>query len=164
MTARPNAFGPLIAVVLVSAAVLAGCIRGSGSAFPPTPIATKEVATPTPGPSLPSQTDTAWGRVWDALPPWFPIPAGAVATETGSGPATAELQLPAGSGAAVDIAGRFRDEFQRAGFPELDLEGPLEDGSVIVSVRGACQIEVRVIPLGDVLVARVLYGAACPFE
>jgi hypothetical protein len=127
-------------------------------------MATKEVATPTPGPSLPSQTDTAWGRIWDALPPWFPIPAGAIPTETGSGPATAELQLAAGSGTAVDVARQFHEELQRAGFARVDLEGPLEDGSAVLSVPGPCHIEVRVIPLGDLIVARVLYGAACPFE
>jgi hypothetical protein len=164
MTARPPVLGRRIAALLVSAGIAAGCLGGSATAVPPAPTSTHDVATPTPGPSLPSQTDTAWGRIWDALPPWFPIPAGAVEAETGSEPATAELQLSAGSGTSVDIAGRFRDEFQRAGFADVDLEGPLEDGSAIVSVAGACQIEVRVIPLGDGIVARVLYGAACPFE
>ena len=35
-------------------------------------------------PSLPSQTDTAWGRIWDDVPDSFPVAAGAEpATDTG---------------------------------------------------------------------------------
>ena len=80
---------------------------------------------------------------------------------------TAELQLPAGAGTAMEIAQDFRAAFQQAGFAAVNLDGPLEDGSVTVSVPGfdgACRIEVQVVPLGSVVVARILYGADCPFE
>ena len=159
---------PLAAIAI--ALVAAGCIGGpagtapSATAVPPTqPTATATPAIDEPTPSLPTQSVTKWGRIWDALPPWFPIPSGAKPTDTGSGPATAELALPAGSTAAT-TAGFFFTEFQNAGFAAVNHDGPLEDGSFVVTVVGNCPIEVRVVPLGDHVVARILYGAACPFE
>jgi hypothetical protein len=83
-----------------------------------------------------------------------------------SGPVTAELALPSGSTAA-GAAAFFRGEFQKAGFAAVNLDGPLEDGRFVVSVPGAggaCQIEVQAVPLGSGVVARVLYGAGCPFD
>lgn len=159
------------AALLASAGIVAGCTFGptttpaSATPVPVPPTATGPAATP--GPSLPSQTVTEWGRIWDALPPWFPIPDGAQPTETGAGPATAELQLPASSGTAIEIATAFRAAFQQAGFATVNLDGPLEDGSVTVSVpgfEGACRIDVQVVPLGSIVVARILYGADCPYE
>jgi len=158
-----------VPALLLSLCILAGCQpTGGGSATPapltPGPTApANPTANLTPGPSLPSQTDTAWGRIWDALPPWLPIPDGATPTETGEGPFTAELVLPAGSTAPA-AADFFRTSFQAAGFAAVNLDGPLEDGSFVVSVPGNCQIEVRIAPLGGEVVASVLYGAGCPFE
>ncbi|MBI2781638.1 MAG: hypothetical protein HYX55_07585 [Chloroflexi bacterium] len=159
---------PLAAFAI--ALVAAGCIGGpvgtvqSATAAPPTgqtPAVTPATFAPTP--SLPAQSATQWGRIWDALPPWFPIPSGAKPTDTGSGSLTAELTLAAGSTAAT-AAGFFFTEFQKAGFAAVNHDGPLEDGSFVVTVTGGCAIEVRVVPLGDQFVARILYGAACPFE
>ena len=159
------------AALLASASIVAGCTLGpEGTPTSATPVPLPPTAagpSATPGPSLPSQTATEWGLIWDALPPWFPIPDGAVPTETGAGPTTAELQLPAGSGTALEIARGFQVAFQQAGFPTVGLDGPLEDGTVTVSVpglEGACQIQAQVVPLGSVVVARILYGADCPFE
>lgn len=157
-------------LILLAVPVVGGCTPTptAGSATPTAtgPIGTSHgdpTAPPTLGPSLPTQTDTEWGRIWDALPPWFPIPDGASPTETGSGPATAELALPAESTAQA-AADFFRTSFQAAGFAAVDVDGPLEDGAFVVSVPGNCQIEVRLAPLGNQVVARVLYGAGCPFE
>ena len=159
---------PLAALAI--ALVAAGCVGGpvgsvqSATAAPPTGLTpTATPATVVPTPSLPTQSATDWGRIWDALPPWFPIPSGAKPTDTGSGPLTAELTLAAGSTAAT-AAGFFFSEFQKAGFAAVNPDGPLEDGGFVVRVVGDCAIEVRVVPLGDQLVARILYGAACPFE
>jgi len=148
--------------------VLAGCQPTEvGSATPaatahgdPTAVATTP---PTPGASLPSQTDTEWGRIWDALPPWFPIPEGAKRTETGEEAFSAELLLRAGSTAEA-AAEFFRARFQAAGFASVDVDGPIEDGGFVVSVPGDCQIEVRIAQRGDSAVASVRYGARCPFE
>lgn len=156
-----------LAGLIAAAVILAGCIGGpagtaqSATVAPPKATATTPIIVPTP--SLPTQSVTDWGRIWDALPPWFPIPSGSTPTDTGSGPMTAELALPAGSTASV-TAGFFFTEFQKAGFAAVNHDGPLEDGSFVVSVVGSCPIEVRVVPLGDQVVARILYGAACPFE
>lgn len=166
---RARSFAALLAAIAI-ALVAAGCSVGpagtaqSATAAPPTgpaPTATPAIVVPTP--SLPTQSATEWGRIWDALPPWFPIPSGARATGTGSGPLTAELALPAGSTVAT-TAGFFFSELQKAGFAAVNQDGPLEDGSLVVTVAGNCAIEVRVVPLGDQVVARILYGAACPFE
>jgi hypothetical protein len=164
-------FRLLRAALLASAGIVAGCTLGPpGTPIGATPVPlTPTAAGPsaTPGPSLPSQTATEWGRIWDALPPWFPIPEGSKPTETGAGPVTAELELPASAGTAIEIARGFQVAFQQAGFAAVNLDGPLEDGSVTVSVpgsEGACRIDVQVVPLGSVVVARILYGADCPFE
>jgi hypothetical protein len=170
VTARWPTFRRSIAVLVAAASIVAGCgdqplgsVHGATVGPPASPTA----AVPsTPGPSLPSQSDTAWGRIWDALPPSFPIPAGAIPTETSSGPVTAELALPRGSTAAR-AAAFFRGELQKVGFAAVNLDGPLEDGRFVVSVpgaAGACQIEVQAVPMGAGVVARVLYGAGCPFE
>jgi hypothetical protein len=156
------------ATVLVTLLCLAACspAPSGGSATPaahPTGTAAIETAAVTPGPSLPGQSDTEWGRIWDALPPWFPIPDGASPTETGEGSYTAELALPAGSTAQL-AADFYRTAFQAAGFTAIDVDGPLEDGSFVVAVPGSCHIEVRIAPLGSEVVAFVLYGAGCPFE
>jgi hypothetical protein len=159
-----------IAALVAAASIATGCTDTpfgsvSGATVEPVARPTPQVGT-TPGPSLPGQSSTAWGRIWDALPPWFPLPAGAIPTQTGSGPFTAELALPSGSTAA-GAAAFFRSEFQKVGFPAVNLDGPLEDGRFVVSVPGsggACQIEVQAVPLASGVVARVLYGAGCPFE
>ena len=162
---------PIAAALLAAAAIVAGCTTepmGTPIGATPVPLPpTAAGASATPGPSLPGQTVTEWGRIWDALPPWFPIPDGAQPTETGAGPVTAELQLPANAGTAIDVARVFETAFHQAGFAAVNLDGPLEDGSVTVSVpgpEGTCRIDVQIVPMGSVLVARVLYGADCPFE
>jgi hypothetical protein len=170
VTARWPTLGRRIAALVAAVGIVAGCSdRPLGSVMGATvqPLASPTPAggSPTPGPSLASQSDTAWGRIWDALPPWFPIPVGATPIETGTGPTTAELALASGT-TARDTATFFQGEFRKAGFAAV-LDGPLEDGSFVVSVpglAGGCQIEVRVVPKGTGVVARVLYGAGCPFE
>jgi hypothetical protein len=111
-----------------------------------------------------SQTQTAWGRIWDALPPSFPIPPGSEPTETGDQPATAVLQLPVAIGDAATAAAWIRDHLVPAGFASVNVDGPLENGGYTVSVVGACQIEIDVTPAGDTVVARILYGAGCPWR
>ena len=58
---------------------------------------------------------------------------------------------PSSSCTAGLTAGAAADVF-RTGllvyFPTVDRDGPLEDGSFVVSVAGSCHIEVRIAPLG----------------
>ena len=162
--ARMRRAGSILVFLAAATLVLGACSptpsTAPTSASPPGLPTTSE-PTSGPGATLPAQTDTAWGRIWDALPKWFPVPDGASPTETGEGPFTAELALPAGSTpkAAADF---FRDELMVL-LGTLNVDGPLEDGSYVLSMPGRCQAEVRIVPLGDLVVARILYGAGCPF-
>jgi len=116
-----------------------------------------------PAPSLPSQTDTAWGRIWDAVPSTFPVIQGAVpATDTGEGAASALLALQAPD--AMVIAAFYRDALQAMGMT-VSMDGPLEDGSVTVSGADGnnCAVQVSVKPAGSTNLISVLYGAGCPF-
>lgn len=117
-----------------------------------------------PGPSLPSQTDTAWGRIWDALPSSFPAaPGSQVATDTGEGASSGQLIVPAARDEVVQF---YRQTFRDGGF-EIRTEGPLEDGSVTVTAESAtgCRMQLSVVGTATrESMATVLYGAGCPFE
>jgi hypothetical protein len=163
----------MLAVVVVALLAVGACTpanptaSASATAEPtsrPTPSPVPAASESTPG--LPTQTDTAWGRIWDAIPPSFPVPAGAVPTIVSSEPASATLEVPASSGNVSGIAHFFADALDRDG-EVVGLEGPLEDGSFIVVVgthASPCQMQVTIAPLGATTVATILYGAGCPFE
>ena len=125
----------------------------------PTPV---PGPTATPGPTLPGQTDTAWGRIWDALPPAFPAFAGSRPTDTGAGPASGMFDV---AGAAGDIASFYRTALEGAGFTTVSYDGPLDDGGWVVGSSGAngCALQVSIVPLGGSTTVTILYGAACPF-
>lgn len=114
-------------------------------------------------PSLPSQTDTEWGRIWDAVPSSFPVVTGAVpATDAGDGATSALLALVAPD--AMVIAAFYRDALEAMGMV-VSTDGPLEDGSVTVSGTDGygCAVQVAVKPAGSTNLISVLYGAGCPF-
>jgi hypothetical protein len=156
------------AILLVAVLALAGCIAPGGSG----PGSSSSVVTSTPTstltgstapPSLPTQTDTEWGRIWDAVPSTFPVIRGAVpATDTGDGAVSALLALQAPE--PMVIAAFYRDALQGMGM-SVSVDGPLEDGGVTVSGmdRGACAVQVGVRPAGSTNLISVLYGAGCPF-
>jgi hypothetical protein len=156
---------------IVAGLVLAGLIAAACTPGPSgTPIATgagqpaASSAGLSPGPTLPSQTETSWGRIWDGLPPWFPMPPGSqIATDTGQGPSSGQLQVPASRDEVV----RFYRQALGAADATVGTDGPLEDGSVKVTAsgEGSCRIELSIRETGArQSMVTVLYGASCPFE
>jgi len=172
--------------LLLIAVVLTGC--GAGDPLVTAPAATAPAATSTPASSSsPSpdltpvpggstaatpgtasqatQTDTDWGRIWDAVPAWFPIPPDAVPTETGEeGAVSASL---AAGGSAQSVAQFMQTGLTGAGFSVDASNGPSEDGSLVLDAVGPdpkCMVQVRVRPLSGTTNLVVLYGAACPFD
>ena len=163
--------------LIVLALAAAGCgplnstSSGSGSLPPgPTASATPDL-TPvltdpgaTPGPTLPGHTDTAWGRIWDALPITFPTWPGARPTETGEGPASAILDAGAAEPAAV--ASFYESALGAAGFSTVSMSGPREDGSREIEAtagEAGCHARITVTPLGGTTIITILFGADCPF-
>ena len=112
-----------------------------------------------------TQTDTEWGRIWDALPAGFPVYPDAVETEeAGAGePVSATFSSPA---AADEIATWLQSRLELATFSTEALSGPLEDGSFVLDSVGdeGCRIETTVAPAGGLTIITVRYGADCPFE
>jgi hypothetical protein len=154
----------------VLAAAFAACTGGANgtsgpgaSTFPTDePIGT--VGTEPPEESAPSQSDTAWGRIWDSVPGWFPShPDAKPATDAGEGASSALLTIP---GAKVaEIADFYATALKESGY-EVTKDNPLGDGSVVVSGSqgDTCQVQVTARLAGDSNLVTVLYGAGCDFE
>ena len=164
------------ALVLAASIAVAACGSAQPTSTPgSSPVGATPSAelTPVPGGSTaaspglaspPTQTDTAWGRIWDALPPGFPLPPDAVPTETREGPASASLAVGAAPQSTVSF---MESALTAAGFSIESIEGPSEDGSSTLNAVGqdpACLAQVRVVPLSGTTNVVVMYGAACPFE
>jgi hypothetical protein len=117
---------------------------------------------PTPG-LLPGE---AWGAAWDALPPGFPVPAGATPADPGDpsdGPVSGAFVV---DGAPDDVAEAVQNGLTAAGYSTEALSGPFEDGSLVIDSVGpdpACRVQTQVRPLGGTTMITVLFGAACPW-
>ena len=163
---RANAPAAALAVLVLVALAACSASASSGSSTGPTdgagtgPLSTAPQLTIAP--SLPTQTDTSWGRIWDAVPDSFPSPTGAEpATDPGQGPASGHLVVTA---AANDVADGYVVGLHGAGWT-VNKDGPLEDGSIVVNATkaGGCKAQVSVKSIGDASLAAILYGASCPF-
>jgi hypothetical protein len=149
--------------------VLAACSQGASSGSPgaasasPGAVGTAAIPDITIAPSLPSQTTTAWGKIWDAVPDSFLMPTGAQpATDTGEGPASSQLVV---AGDAAGIADGYISRLGDSGWT-VSKDGPLEDGSIVVSATkdAGCKVQVTIKSIGDASLVAILYGASCPFE
>lgn len=133
---------------------------------PPSLPAAPETDTPTATeePAM-TQTDTEWGRIWDALPASFPVYPGAVETEEAGGgePVSATFSAAA---APDELATWMQSRLELATYSTEALSGPLEDGSFVIDSVGDadCRIETTVKPAGGLTLITVRYGADCPFE
>ena len=122
------------------------------------PSASGPPATPASG-----QTETDWGRIWDALPATFPIYPGATpAAEAETGAVSGTFAVPGAD--TRTIATWMKAELERAAYRTEGLTGPFEDGSFVLESVGAagCRVESAVAPLGGLTTVSVRYGAACP--
>ena len=132
---------------------------------PPTPaISTTGRATPTPAPTLPTTTTTEWGVIWDDVPARFPRMLASQPTETGGGPASAVLAVPART---ADAAAWYGTALPSAGYPVDGTSGPYEDGGYVIDATGparGCRVQVSLAKMGTATIATILFGAACPFR
>jgi hypothetical protein len=115
------------------------------------------------GSSGPGTTLIDWGLIWDALPVGFPHYPGARPANTGGGPASAILDLPADGRTASTW---YQAALKAAGFEVTAATGPREDGSFdITANRGGddCQAEISLAPLAATATATIYLAAACPF-
>jgi hypothetical protein len=163
--------------LIVLAAALTALLAACGSAPSPSPDGTPASQVPssdTPSasaseePAVSSapetgQTDTDWGRIWDAVPAGFPRYPGSTSADDASGePASARYAVSNGDPGTV--ATWLQDALETATFSTLGLNGPGEDGGYVIDSTGDgdCMVQTRIAPLGDITFVTVLYGAACP--
>jgi hypothetical protein len=171
-------------IVWLLAVALAACnssavsssppVATSGATEPASETATEpaseeplDTAIPSDEPSGPdtgdvTQTDTEWGRIWDALPRSFPsYPGSEPASDIGE-PASGQFVVPtdvatatAWLKAALDVTGL-----------RTTVSGPLEDGSMRLDSTGpnGCAVQTTIARTGTVTLETVLYGAQCPFS
>jgi len=158
-----------IGLAVIVAFVMAACSSAGSSASPSPSVqpAGTSAASPagvTSSGSPTSQTDTAWGRIWDTLPSSFPkIPGSRPSEETATGPASATLVID--GNVARLVATAMVTDLKAAGFPTAGLGSPLEDGSYTLDATGptaGCKVQVTVRPMGGMTAVIILYGASCP--
>jgi hypothetical protein len=109
-----------------------------------------------------TQTDTAWGRIWDAIPPSFPIYPGSTATTEIGAPASGQFVVPANVATATTWTKAALDAIGL----RTTVAGPLEDGSMTLDSVGpnGCAANTTIARTGGVTVLTILYGAKCPFS
>ncbi|HYU49213.1 MAG TPA: hypothetical protein VEO91_04690 [Candidatus Limnocylindria bacterium] len=126
----------------------------------PSPTATAGL--PTAG--LPGTTQTEWGVIWDDLPSRFPRKLGSEPTETGAGPASAILIVPA---TTQETAAWYAAALSAAGYRIEGTSGPYEDGGYVIDATGTapgCRVQVTLARQGTATIATIYFGASCPFR
>jgi len=136
----------------------------SASDAPPSPVLSAGPVDPViSGAPTTGQTDTEWGRIWDAVPAGFPTyPGSTVADDAGLKDVSGAWALEGGDPA--EMATWFQAHLEQATFSTESLAGPQEDGSFLLDSvgDGGCKVEVQVAPTGGLVLVSVKYGAACP--
>ncbi|HEX7345236.1 MAG TPA: hypothetical protein VF253_00490 [Candidatus Limnocylindrales bacterium] len=162
MPIRSRHFASATAVCLV----LAACGPTPSPSSSPQPSAALTEAPPSTSPSgsaAAGQTDSEWGRIWDALPVGFPrFPGSAIADATGPEPVSARYAVP--DGEAEAIATWMQDALETATFSTEGMNGPFEDGGFVIDSvgEGDCRLQTRIAPEDGTTFIEVLYGAGCP--
>jgi hypothetical protein len=139
--------------------------NGSPAVSPSAPVDGSSGVSGQPGASSSvGQTDTPWGRIWDAVPVGFPrFPGSAAANDASAAPSSARYAVSGNDPEA--IAAWLQAGMETATF-STDVSGPLEDGTFTIDSRGdgGCRIETTITPLGGMTFVTVLYGADCPIR
>ena len=172
MTTRYRRLAALLPILLMLAACGSGtsggvsATDGGGAATAVSGGSEEPAASPALEPSSGSaavtQTDTPWGRIWDAVPAGFPrFPASTPAADASAAPSSARFAVQGGD--PEEIAAWLRSALETARF-DTDVSGPLEDGSITIDAvgDGDCRAQTTINPLGDMTFITVLYGASCP--
>jgi hypothetical protein len=165
----------LAAATVALSIVAAGCNAlnatpsGSSSAATAVPTETALSSEPvasaeSPAVSQPAvtKTNTDWGRIWDALPPSFPVYPGATASTEIGEPASGQFVVPTDVATATTWT---KSALDATGL-RTTVSGPLEDGSMTLDSTGAggCAAKTTIARIGSVTTVTVLYGASCPFS
>jgi hypothetical protein len=163
------------ALLLGALLVVAACGPGSASSAPdasgggtaaaaasPTAAPTSEASADTGAGEL-TQSDTAWGRIWDGVPSGFPRAPGARDADDATAEPVSDAYVVEG-GDPADIAAMLQAAMEGATYSTESLSGPLEDGGFVLDSTGGtdCRIQTAIVPQGGLILVTVLYGAACP--
>ncbi len=128
-----------------------------------TPVPGGQTASPVQPGGTPTQTDTAWGRIWDSVPGSFPRVEASTLADSIMGPVSAAFVVEAGP---ADVTATMKRLLGSAGYT-TDQSGPLEDGSFVLDSTGApagCRAQTTLAPQASSTLMTILFGAACPFE
>lgn len=173
VTRPPAPSRPIAALLLIGALAASACSATAAgtptapgqSTARPTDVASAPPASAEPTPQLPSQSETSWFRIWDAIPDSFPEPIDAAIADPQTGPVSAAWTVPVTAVSAPELAGFYRDAIDELGWAPI-VDGPLEDGSFTVysSDGYGCETLTTILPRGDESLVTVLFGAGCPFR
>ena len=147
------------------ALAVAGC--GPSATSAPSASPTEAPSASSPESAVPSaaagQSDSEWGRIWDALPAGFPrFPGSSIADPTGPEPVSARFGVTDGDPGL--IATWMQDALETATFSTEGMNGPFEDGGYVIDSvgEGECRMQTRIVPEGGTTFIEILYGAGCP--
>jgi hypothetical protein len=168
------AAGVILVLILVACGADAPSASSSPSTLPSSAPSVVPSATPSTelseAPSAPpasvvagTQTDTAWGRIWDAVPSGFPMfPGSSVADPVSPDPVSTTFAIEGGD--AGEIAAWMQAAVETAGFGTESMSGPLESGTFELESIGPgdCRVQTTIAPMGSLTIISVRYGAGCP--
>lgn len=169
--ARPLV-GILAALLFIAGCGSSGALDATSPGAAATPGGAASIAPPAgpatapPSASAVTQSDTAWGRIWDTLPASFPtIPGATASEEAATGAASAVLTVNGQS--PKDVAALMQRLLSGARYSTVGLTGPLENGGYVVDMAGrpqGCKVQVTAAPTGSLTTVTILYGATCPHD
>lgn len=160
-TGSPTAPVASSAVVAAATAAATSAASPKASAKAPAPTA-KPAVSAGPAATAVGTTQTAWGRILDAVPDAFPVFPDATLADAPPNGAVSGAWVAKAS--VNEVVTWYRDALQAANFAKVDLGSALEDGSRVLDAQGdlpECKAQVTVGPAGNTTMITVLVGAGC---